>query len=196
MLFEERWTSIEEQKKADFLDSNLDLAKLGDEQIRKAFRSISPKSDWERFFVDKITEIDVKSLIDNIRLSRNSIAHCKFFYKQEYRACLKSLTRLKKALDKAIKLTEEIDFSKKNAENLRASLAGISMIFADFQKTAANAMEPIIQKATEVSKLLQPAFEGIGKFVIEYQTILQRMNLATYENYEKIPPVQNVDDDL
>lgn len=49
MLFEAHWSEYDEIKKQKFLDETEKLKDLS-EELREAFNSIAPKSDWERFF--------------------------------------------------------------------------------------------------------------------------------------------------
>jgi len=176
MLFEKKWTIIEEQKKVEFLNKHSDLSELSDKQIRDAFEDFSPKSDWERFFGDKVTGIDFKSLIEDIRLSRNNIAHCKFFYWQEYQHCLKSISKLKSAINKAIKRTEDIDFSQINSESLKAVFASVSEMAAEFQ-----------QRTNGIFKVLQPVFNNLSKYLIEQQRIMiQGINLSAFSEVSKL----------
>ncbi len=127
---------------------------MSDEQLRNAFEIISPKSDWDRFFKEKIYDIDVKALLNNIRLSRNNIAHCKFFYKNDYQACAKSISKLKKAINKAITLTEEKDFTQKNMERLKSAISGLSIVATQFQKTISEIVEPMAQTMAEWQKYI------------------------------------------
>ncbi len=138
LLFTPRWTSIEEKAKCKFLADNKNLAKLSDEDLRKAFLMFTPKSDWERFFSGKFVGLNVQEVIESIRKQRNNIAHCKFFYKSDYILCNKSINDLNKAIVAAIKITEEKDFISKNVERVKTSLA---TSFDSMSKT----IEPFLQ---------------------------------------------------
>jgi len=130
LLFDPRWTQVDEKLKADFLKSHDDLSKLSDEELRKAFYETAPKSDWERFFANKINIKNIESLIEQIRKSRNNIAHCKFFYQPEYYNCNKAICKFKNAIDLAIKITEEKDFTEKNFETFKKSFESLIKISA------------------------------------------------------------------
>jgi len=110
-LFEPRSTEYDKKATENFLSKHSDL----------------PKSDWDRFFSDKIKKDNIKELINEIRKYRNSVAHFKLFYNKDYTECNKKVTELNNAIIKAIRMTEEIDFSKKNAQML-------DYIFSDFRK--------------------------------------------------------------
>ena len=181
MLFESRWTSLEEQQKNDFLNKHSNLAELGDEQLRKVFDSISPKSDWDRFFKDKISDIDVKALLNNIRSNRNSIAHCKFFHKNEYQACAKSISKLKKAINKAIILTEEKDFTQKNTERLKGAISGLSIVAAQFQKTISEIVEPMAQTMAEMVKIYSIPLQNMVQS-INLSAAMSQLSTSLYQN--------------
>lgn len=125
-LFEVNWTRVEEEAKEKFLSEHKDLSQLSDVELRNAFSSFTPKSDWERFFNDKIQLTNIKDMIEQIRWYRNKVAHFKFFYKNDYDSCNKLILKLNRAILKAINITEEKDFTEKNAEALKKALSGIS----------------------------------------------------------------------
>lgn len=125
-LFEVNWTRVEEEAKEKFLSEHKDLSQLSDVELRNAFSSFTPKSDWERFFNDKIQLTNIKYMIEQIRWYRNKVAHFKFFYKNDYDSCNKLILKLNRAILKAINITEEKDFREKNAEALKKALSGFS----------------------------------------------------------------------
>lgn len=130
LLFTKNWTIIEENDKEKFLSETKNLSKLTDEELRAAFEKFSPKSDWERLFSDKAADVNIEQLIEAIRLQRNDIAHCKFFYKEKYESFCEISDRLNSAILEAINITEKKDFLKKKAEFFNISMAGISEKFA------------------------------------------------------------------
>lgn len=125
-LFEVNWTRVEEEAKEKFLSEHRDLSQLSDEELRNAFSSFTPKSDWERFFNDKIQLTNIKDMIEQIRWYRNNVAHFKRFDKKDYEACKNLIVKLNRAIIKAINITEEKDFTEKNAEALKKALSGFS----------------------------------------------------------------------
>lgn len=126
LLFSSTWTTIDEEKQRAFLDTNRDLSMLSDEELRNAFKTFTPKSDWDRFFSRKIKIMDAQKLIDEIRRYRNAVAHLKFLYKEDYNKSVKLMLKLNKAILKAIELTEEKDFAEKNAESISKALSVLS----------------------------------------------------------------------
>lgn len=118
-LFEPRFTEYDKKATEKFLSKHSDLSKLTDEELRNAFSKFLPKSDWDRFFSEKIKIDNIKELIDEIRKYRNSVAHFKFFYNKDYTECNKKVTELNNAIIEAIRITEEKDFADKNEEIIK-----------------------------------------------------------------------------
>ncbi|MCM1101973.1 MAG: Swt1 family HEPN domain-containing protein [Clostridium sp.] len=133
LLFTKRWTTIEEESKAEFLSKHERLTELSEEDIRTAFDMFSPKSDWERLFADKINNSEIEKMIETVRSTRNDIAHCKFFYKEQYNIFNKAATDLNHLILEAIRLTKENDFAYKQAESFHIALSGIADTLAQFQ---------------------------------------------------------------
>lgn len=134
LLFTKTWTKVDEENKAEFLAKHEKLTELSEEDIRAALDMFSPKSDWERLFADKIDNSEIEELIEAVRLMRNDIAHCKFFYKEQYNSFNKTVTELDHLIIKAIQLTEEKDFARKQAESFRIALSDIADRLAQFHK--------------------------------------------------------------
>ncbi|MBQ6413424.1 MAG: hypothetical protein IJI19_08100 [Ruminococcus sp.] len=121
-LFTATWNEYDEKQKQKFLDAHPDLSELSDEVLRDKFSEFSPKSDWKRFFAHKTDDtIMVENTINEIREFRNQVAHCKHFSSDEYKECAAAIRKLSRAVDQAIKITEEQDFEKKNREMLKLS---------------------------------------------------------------------------
>ncbi len=169
LLFTPSWTSADEAEKTKFLSEHADLSELPDEKLREAFSKYVPKSDWERFFSNKINISDIRELIEQIRLYRNSVAHFKFFYKAEYDESNKLVSRLNSAIVKAIKITEDKDFAEKNAESLSETCKGVLVAFVSYTKSLAE----MVQKT--ISTAISPTFTAISK-VIQESTWVKPLN--------------------
>lgn len=163
LLFDKKWTELDEKNKAAFLKSHTDLSDLSDEMLRNAITDISPKSDWERFFSDKIVKSDIEVLIEEIRKSRNNVAHCKFFYKYEYAACSKCVTELNQALLKAITITEEKDFADKNSETIINNFKSCIDVFI----RAFSTIGKMIMNISTVGSALTSAFDKYNSIDIQ-----------------------------
>lgn len=161
LLFVPHWTKDDESKKTDFLKKYANLSDLSDEQLREAFAEYTPRSDWERFFSDKIAIPNIRELIGQIRLYRNSVAHFKFFYEAEFNECYKLTDQLNSAIISAIKITEEKDFAAKNSENLSKALENVLSTFASFTKSFAEITQKVL------TSTVVPAMTALSKFVQE-----------------------------
>lgn len=135
LLFSPSWTTVETRKRETFLSENPDLSVFSDQQLREAFSNFTPKSDWERFFSDKIDVSEIEQVIEEIRKYRNSAAHFKSFSKKDYSDCSLLIQKLNRAVLNAIRITEEKDFSDKNLAYLKQSLSGISKRIDEFKQT-------------------------------------------------------------
>lgn len=162
-LFSPTWTKIDEEERTVFLEANRDLSVLSDEKLRKAFTDFTPKSDWERFFSCKIEISEIEEMIDEIRRYRNSVAHFKFFYKEDYNRSIKLILKLNSAILEAIKMTEEKDFAEKNAESLRKALSGITEAMTEMLKSVREAALKILESETfQVMKSISTQIKESG----------------------------------
>ena len=150
MLFTPSWTNIDQDEKDKFLSENKDLSKLSDEELREKFLQFTPKSDWERFFNEKIKIDDIGKLIKDIGLFRNKVAHFKFFDKQDYDACNKAVVHFNKAILNAIEITESKDFTEKNTVHLKAVLKDFVNTMEKLQKMIMKSYEPMVKNISEV----------------------------------------------
>ena len=159
MLFTPGWTRLEEESYAKLLEENSDLTKLSDEELRKAITLIRPRSDWERFFSGKILVDGIEEDIRRLRIFRNSVAHVKFFSREDYSECSKLIKSLNASILEAIKITEETDFAEKNREALYNSVAEVLEKVNTFTKWVG-------EKSMRTVQALAPFFEKIGKVVV------------------------------
>ena len=151
-LFTATWNEYDEKQKQKFLDAHPDLSELSDEVLRDKFSEFSPKSDWKRFFAHKTDDtIMVENTINEIREFRNQVAHCKHFSSDEYKECAAAIRKLSRAIDQAIKITEEQDFEKKNREMLQLSIESLKNSINEVTKTIRESFKPLI----EITKSIQ-----------------------------------------
>lgn len=161
LLFTPSWTCADEAEKTKFLNEHTNLSELSDEELREAFSKYVPRSDWERFFSNKIYISDIRELIEQIRLYRNSVAHFKFFYKTEYDECNNLVKHLNSAIIEAIKIAEDKDFAEKNTEILSEALKEVLVGFDSFIKSFAETAHRTI------ATVFIPAVTAISKTVHE-----------------------------
>lgn len=189
LLFEPRWTKMDDENKNAFLDTHRDLSKLSDAELRAAINDISPKSDWERFFTEKFQGINVEKDIELVRNIRNLVAHCKLLKKDEYDQCNKIINALNRALIRAITITEEKDFANKNAANLEKAMSGFSSrIHGAMERLleVLNSSTPSFSVLSETSSRLAEVLKNITPTVFprDYFTSLGK-SLDIYSSIDK-----------
>ncbi len=182
LLFTPRWTETDEIHKQKFLDKHNDLTQLTDEELRSAFKSFTPKSDWEKFFSTKIVDIDVKQILEEIRHYRNSIAHCKFLNKESYLSCKNAINKINSSVITAIKITEEDDFTNKNIVALNSILSELQVMWRTFVQDVFKPMADIVKA------IISPKFK-------EWQELKPKQELLDKSTQEKDEPI-NIDDSL
>lgn len=106
---------------------------------------------------------DIQSLIDEIRRSRNSIAHCKFFYQAEYAICNMAMSKFNKAVKSAIAITEDKDFSEKSSESIKEVWASVSKRFEEYKKFMAESLLHSIQISQQCNEMIVPIKEAMIK---------------------------------
>lgn len=183
LLFTKEWTKVEEENKVEFLSKHEKLTELSEEELRTAFNIFSPQSDWERLFADKIDSCEIEKMIEMVREARNDIAHCKFFYKEQYLSFSKLIIVLNNFIIKAIKLTEEKDFVEKQNEFFRIEFAGILEKATQFQKhinetikNSISRLHPIFSALNEwkkqnIAKMFSDINFNICKTVTDYESM-------------------------
>lgn len=135
LLFTPRWKESDEKQKQEFLSTHPDLSLLSDSELRNCFTKFSNKSEWDRYFADRINGFDPQEVLELIRKYRNNIAHCKFFYKDDYEKCYNAIEQFDSAIISAIEITEEKDFLDKNSVALREALAVFVSLIEPFTIT-------------------------------------------------------------
>lgn len=159
LLFTPRWKESDEKQKQEFLSIHSDLSRLSDDELRSRFAEFSNKSEWDRYFADRIKGFDPQEILEKIRKYRNSIAHCKFFYRDDYNNCCSAIDQFNTAIVSAIDITEEKDFLDKNSIALREALS----IFVSLIEPFTNTFEDSLFKS---AKAMISEFEKIKRNII------------------------------
>lgn len=163
LLFTPRWTELDEQTKQAFLNEHSDLSMLSDADLRSEFADIAPKSDWDRFFSDKVSNVDFKGIIDTIRGYRNKVAHCKHVTQEEYQDCVGLIKQLNDAIFEAIKATEDKDFESKNRvylQNVVNQLADAIQNLSQMRTSMASSMiQSVVSSMKDVCHAIAPSTE-------------------------------------
>lgn len=142
LLFEKRWTELDDEEIKVFLDNNKDLTTLSDKQIRNVILNIKPKSDWERFFSNKELADNMEETIKLIAKLRNQVAHNKLFNRKQYEELSILLKDTTETLDKAIKITETEDFIRLNKKRLAKTMKILNNKIFDTMQAIREALLP------------------------------------------------------
>lgn len=134
LLFTERTREEDLEKLDAFLRENDDLSEVSDSVLREKYDAMRPQSDWDRLFREKVGIKDMKESLDEIREFRNRVAHCRPVCKADYDRAKTLCKTINKALEKAIELTEEKDFVRKNFEELRDVSGNIAATMKQLSK--------------------------------------------------------------
>lgn len=161
MLFTKYISPDDEEKIQKFLDNNKDLSKLDDKVLRKKFELSKPKDAWERYFGNKKMDDNFQEIFDLIRIFRNNIDHCKFISKKQYNECEKLLKQEINSLDRAILITEEKDFFKKNLELRLESVDRISKMLREIVMNTYKPLMDNIELMTQPMKELSEKMKSI-----------------------------------
>jgi hypothetical protein len=102
LLFTPKWLKEDTENINHVLEDTKDFTNLSDSQIRDIIKDLHPKTDWERLFSHKLPIDDIQGIFNKLRKYRNNIAHCKFFYHEQYVECNKILSYLINSIDSAI----------------------------------------------------------------------------------------------
>lgn len=103
------------------LDQNaiLKLKALITEDKEKAIKLLDEyeaKSNWERYFADKISVDDLSAKWDTLYHYRNQVAHSKRMKKQEYDDALNIINELKPAFEHCIEYVDDIKINEEETE--------------------------------------------------------------------------------
>lgn len=202
LLFTERTREEDLEKLDAFLKENDDLSEVGDSVLREKYDAMRPQSDWDRLFREKVGINDMKESLDEIREYRNRVAHCRPVCKADYDRAKVLCKTINKALEKAIELTEEKDFVRKNFEELRDASGNISaamkQLSEHIQGMFGNAMKAMgdISIPSSISKMMAKqcesmshiAFASTGPAISDLQhAIASSSMLALKQQYAFMP---------
>ena len=124
ILFDKTWTDEEEKKKEKILKK--DFSELNENEIKENIKELSPKSNWDRFFTNKGFPDDVEELLKNINCLRNIVAHNRLMTKNQYENLLTLLNNGNKNVEKAIGITETVDFRSINYKSYEETVMKIT----------------------------------------------------------------------
>lgn len=196
MLFTKYISPDDEEKIQEFLDNNKDLSKLDDKVLRKKFELSKQKNAWERFFGNKKMDDNFQEIFDLIRIFRNNIDHCKFISKKQYNECEKLLKQEINSLDRAILITEEKDFFKKNLELRLESADRISKMLREIvmntYKPLMDNIELMTQPMKELSEKMKSIVNPMTSIISNIPSIvLPEVELSKYNIPDYFSNIEN-----
>jgi hypothetical protein len=144
ILFAKNWTNVEDKIQKEILQYEQEI--IIDENIKKRIAQMSPRSDWERLFSDKIRDDNIQELISEISRFRNKVAHFKFFYSEDYSYLSMKISMLLNYIDRAIEISETEDFNKKNEQSLETIRSGISIVMKKYEEDFRSSFTPLINE--------------------------------------------------
>ena len=166
ILFSPSWTEIDQKEKDKFLSENTDLSTLSDEELRNKFLKFTPKSDWERFFSEKIKIEKIEELIKDIGLN--------------------------KAVLNAIKITEDKDFTEKNAAYLESLCKDIAEKIKIFRKGIMESYKPIIDNISKITQAFTEENKAIMEAVHKTQEFCNAINPSLSAFQSQISSTKNI----
>lgn len=153
-------------------------------------------SDWDIYFSDKVSHPHIQDLIERMRIFRNRVAHCKFFFKKDYTECKGLAKQLSDVISIAISLTEDQEFARKNAtsishalEGLLSELAKFKDLFSDLKKVSerfSQSVAPVIGAELECLKK-NTMVMNLGKLAIAANAPFDRSIFQNWTDHFDTP---------
>lgn len=181
ILFTPKWTEYDENSKNKFLKRNPDLTKLTNEQLHKFVDECCPKSDWNRFFLNKKMNNNFEEKIDQIRKFRNDVDHCKLLNKDEFTTASELLDDVINQLKVAIEISEQEDFSRKNKEYLLEQNERIHELIIK--------LLPSQEDMKLITESINTSMEPIRKIAQQLSENMKSMMSPLYETSEKMKTI-------
>lgn len=137
-----------------------------------------------------------QEIFDLIRIFRNNIDHCKFISKKQYNECEKLLKQEINSLDRAILITEEKDFFKKNLELRLESADRISKMLREIvmntYKPLMDNIELMTQPMKELSEKMKSIVNPMTSIISNIPSIvLPEVELSKYNIPDYFSNIEN-----
>ena len=190
----EPYRVVEAESVIDDQLNALSLSKMTKEQIIEALDMCRAKSLWERFFESSVSIDDLQTNFGIIREYRNSVAHSKYFYKDDYIKCNRILNKLINQIENAIETIEVRTFGVIDIGKSLGVLAGaVALLFAPALKTMIEASRISIPKinpqvAEQIKALSEASRISIPKINPQVAEQIKALSEATRINISKINP--------
>ncbi|WP_277407888.1 hypothetical protein [Lacrimispora xylanisolvens] len=163
ILFTQNWTTVDEEEISKFLKTHDNLSLIPEDVLRKFIQGIGAKSDWERLFKSKVGVSSIKEDIDYIRRQRNKVAHSKLFTYEDYKESLKTLNKLEKTINEAIKYTQDKDFLDKNSELFKVNMQKIIKSIRGLSEQVVDLSVPLKQMQMRITEIMKPVNEAMSR---------------------------------
>lgn len=135
-LFDKQWTAIEDEQKASLLKK--DFSKIKTNNLKKTIEGLKPKSNWDRFFNNKEFSQNIEKTMETINELRNLVAHNKIVNENDFNVLNNELKNVTEEINKAIKITESVDFIKINNLKYTKIFTNILDSILEIQETIRN----------------------------------------------------------
>ena len=135
------------------LESETDLQGMTKEEIITLVTSNGHKSNWEKYFQDKVPITDLQEKLNELRKERNKVAHCKKFIKEDYDKTKALLEDMIKNLDLALTANAIIEPDSSTFKDLMFGFLGILFLGAIVSK--ATEISGAVKSLSEMSKALE-----------------------------------------
>ncbi len=178
LLFDKYVSQGDYEKAEQILKKEQDLSTMNDTQLRKIYKSLLPKNDWERFFSNKRLGQKFQQLFKDIHNDRNIIAHCKLIEKEQFNICKNNLKESILLLDNAIKITENYDIKIMNMLTRNETFTRIAQMIGEYYKQLTENLEtfiqPLLKMQDQLNKNLKPYYQSLGEKLSDYYSTLDK----------------------
>ena len=88
--------------------------------------------------------LDLENVLDELRILRNKVAHCKIFRKPDYERCNEIIEKIVPRIDEANKMVYEIDFNKRNKIFMEPLYTTMSEVLREFGRILSDCVNEIL----------------------------------------------------
>ncbi len=157
------------------------LKQSSDEEIQDLVEQFQSKSNWDRYFSDKINVKDLSDKWNKLYAHRNEVAHAKKITRKEYKDALGIIEELKEAFTKCLESLQDIKMTPEQAKAVEDVAEQTIVPKIEYIITAKNEADHGINLVTEAWNS-----EGIlSNIVIEHKTPNRNSEIAR-RFYEKL----------
>ena len=152
-LFSEK-RKTEPEEFLHILESETDFQGMTKEEIIELITSNEHKSNWEKYFKDKVPITDLQEKLNELRKERNKVAHCKKFIKDDYDKTKALLEDMIKNLDLALAANAIIEPDSNTFKDFIVGFLGILFLGA-LVSHVSGGLSGAVKSLSELSKSLE-----------------------------------------